>query len=187
MTESRRDLLVKTAVDLFYRNGYHATGIDKILTAAGVSKPTLYRHFNSKDDLIIAALESWDTQCRGWMKDEMQRRGDTPRAQLLALFDTLGDWFEEAGFQGCMFINATVEFAGQDNPIHAAARRHKDLFADYIRGIAAAAGARDPAAVTEHLMILMEGAIVTAHTAGKSAAAQRAKTMAEAILAQAID
>lgn len=187
MTASRRDDLVRTAVELFRRNGYHATGIEKILTVSGVSKPTLYRHFPSKDALIIAALRQWDVASRGWLRGEMERRAATPRGRVLALFDALADWFEEPGFQGCMFINATVEFAEQDNPIHQAAAEHKRLFADHVRAEVAAAGADDPGEITDQLMILMEGAIVTAHTGGRGDAARRARKMADAILAAALD
>lgn len=186
MVKSRRDDLIQTALDLFRQNGYHGTGIEKILSTAGVSKPTLYRHFNSKDDLIIASLEKWDEDSRAWLNNEMERRGCTPRDQVLALFDALADWFDSVGFQGCLFINATVEFAQQDNPIHKIAAAHKRRFAAHVRDLVAAAGAADPDEATERLMILMEGAIVTAHTHGRSDAARRARAMAVAILDQAI-
>ncbi|MGI9490032.1 MAG: TetR/AcrR family transcriptional regulator [Geminicoccaceae bacterium] len=182
---SRRDDLVATAVKLFRKNGYHATGVDKILSESGVSKPTLYRHFDSKDDLIVAALKKWDIDCRAWLIGAMEERGDTPRDRLLALFDVLHDWFDDSDFQGCMFINATVEFADQDNPIHLVAREHKQTFAAQIRDIVASARAKDPADVTSALMLLMEGAIVTAHIYGKNEAAKRAKAIARTILAEA--
>ncbi len=187
MAGGRRDQLVETAVELFYKNGYHATGIDKILSEAGVSKPTLYRHFQSKDDLIIAALRRWDAESRAWLHREMERRADTPRGRVLALFDALADWFREPGFQGCMFVNAAVEFADHDNPIHQVAAEHKRQFAAEFREEVAAAGVADAQEVTEQLMILMDGAIVTAHTSGQGEAARRARKMAEAILAAAID
>ena len=186
MTASRREQLVKTAVQMFYQNGYHATGIEKILNASGVSKPTLYRHFRSKDELIIAALRSWDEESRGWLRGEMDKRADTPRGKVLALFEALADWFEEPGFQGCMFINATVEFADQDNPIHQAAAEHKRLFANHVCNEVADAGVENPREVTEQLMILMEGAIVTAHTSGRGGAAWRARKMAGTILDNAL-
>lgn len=186
MTASRRDHLVQTALELFQKNGYHATGIEKILSTAGVSKPTLYRHFDSKDELIMAALKKWDEESRAWLAGEMKRRGTSPVEQILGLFDALADWFETSGFQGCMFINATVEFAEQDNPIHRMAAEHKRTFAAHVRDLVAASGAKDPGEVTERLMILMEGAIVTAHTQGRSDSARRARAMAEDILAQAL-
>jgi AcrR family transcriptional regulator len=186
MAVSRRDHLVKTAIELFRVNGYQATGIEKILSTAGVSKPTLYRHFDSKDELILAALRRWDEESRAWLEGEMASRGTTAREQVLALYDALADWFEDAGFQGCMFINATVEFADQDSPIHRAAARHKEAFAAHVRSLVEAAGANEAAETTERLMILMEGAIVTAHTSGRSEAARRARAMAEAELDRAI-
>ena len=184
---SRRDHLIQTALDLFHRHGYHATGIEKILSTAGVSKPTLYRHFNSKDDLIIAALEKWDEDSRKWLAQEMEKGGEAPRDQVLALFDALGVWFESIGFQGCLFINATVEFAERSNPIHQKAAEHKRRFAAYVRDLIAAAGAHDPDETAAQLMILMEGAIITAHTHGHSDAALRARAIAEGIMARAID
>ena len=187
MTASRRDHLVQTAMKLFQRNGYHATGIEKILSTAGVSKPTLYRHFDSKDELILAALRRWDEESRAWLTQEMDSRGTTPREKILSLFDALAVWFETVGFQGCMFINATVEFADQDNPIHRMAAEHKRTFAVQVRDLVAASGARDPGEVTERLMLVMEGAIVTAHTHGRSDAAHRARAMAEVILSDALD
>lgn len=187
MTASRRDHLVQTAMELFQQNGYHATGIEKILSTAGVSKPTLYRHFDSKDELILAALRKWDEESRAWLTQEMDSRGKTPREKILGLFDALAAWFETRGFQGCMFINATVEFAEQDNPIHRMAAEHKRTFAAQVRDLVAASGASDPGEVTERLMIVMEGAIVTAHTQGRSDAARRARAMAASILAEALD
>ncbi len=184
---SRRDHLIETALDLFHRNGYHATGIEKILSTAGVSKPTLYRHFDSKDELIVAALKKWDEDSRAWLAREMETRGTTPREQVLALYDALADWFNDVGFQGCMFINATVEFAERSNPIHQMAAQHKVTFAAYVRDLVAAAGADNPDEVTAQLMLLMEGAIITAHTHGLSDAAHRARSIAEGIMVRAID
>ena len=186
MTASRRDHLIDTALELFRRHGYQATGIEKILATAGVSKPTLYRHFDSKDELILAALAKWDVESRAWLQGEMEKGGSLPRQHILALFDALERWFDTVGFQGCLFINATVEFAERDNPVHRLAAEHKRSFAAYVRDLVAAAGARDPGEVTAQLMILMDGAIVTAHTQGRSGAALLAKAIAASILDAAL-
>lgn len=186
MPSSRREQLLDTAVNLFYRNGYHATGIDKILAEANVSKPTLYKHFRSKDELIIAALRRWDEQSRNWLMREMERRGRRPREQILALYDTLEDWFGTPGFQGCMFINASAEFAERDNPIHRVAAEHKQLFGIHIRDLAARAGAADPGELAKQLLLLMDGAIVTAHVSGQGEAARRARRIAEGLLQQSL-
>lgn len=182
MTASRRDQLVQTAVDLFYSNGYHATGIEKILTTAGVSKPTLYRHFDSKNELIVAALQKWDDDSRTWLEEEVDKRASTPRERLLAVFDAYHDWFREEGFQGCMFMNAIVEYPEQDNPIHLAALEHKRFVTAYMRDLLHDGGTADADELADQLMILLEGAIVTAHANGNSDAGPRARTMAEKIL-----
>lgn len=186
MTTSRRDHLIETALELFRQGGYHATGIEKILSTAGVSKPTLYRHFKSKEELILTALKKWDEDSRRWLQQEMAKAGAAPRQQILGLFDALGRWFDDVGFQGCLFVNATVEFAEQHSPIHLMAAEHKRTFAAHVRDLVAAGGAKDPGEVSAQLMILMEGAIVTAHTHGRGNAARRARVMAEAILDAAL-
>ena len=115
---SKRDLIVDVALKLFYRNGFHATGVDRIIAEAGVSKKTLYSHFRTKDELILATLRKRDELFRNRMMRETERRASNPRDRLLSVFDFLADWFAEEGFSGCMFINASAEFAEPDNPSH---------------------------------------------------------------------
>ncbi len=183
---SRRDHLVDTALELFYANGFHATGIDKILKQSGVAKMTLYNHFKSKDQLILAVLRRRDERFRAWLKEAVERRAETPRERLLALFDALEEWFNGPDFFGCMFINASAEFAKHDDPVHAVARLHKRLVLSYVRDLAAAAGAAEPEALARQLELLMEGATVVAQIGGSSDAAQRAKQAAETLIAQAV-
>ena len=119
--KSKRDVLVDTALRLFYTQGFNATGIDKILAESGVAKMTMYKHFKSKDELILAALTQRDEQFRDWLTSEMQKAGPNPREQLLAMYDALEDWFKGnafkgMGFSGCAFINASSEFAKLDHP-----------------------------------------------------------------------
>ena len=107
----KREQLVDTALRLFYRDGFHATGIDKILAEAGVARMTLYKHFKSKDDLVLAALRRRDEQFRTWFERAVEQRGATPRARLVAIFDALDDWFAGRAFpggefHGCAFVNA---------------------------------------------------------------------------------
>lgn len=180
-------MLIQTAVDLFYKFGYHATGIDKILTTAGVSKPTLYRHFESKDELIVAALNRWDEESRTWLVEGMKRHGKTPRDQIIGLFDTLEEWFSEPGFHGCMFVSATLEYPTTESPIHRAAAAYKHWVVTYVQEQAVAAGAREPERLAKQIAILMEGAIVTAQMGAGREAALTAKQMAIEIVAQACD
>lgn len=188
--QSRRDHLIDTALRLFYTGGFTATGIDKILAEAGVAKMTLYKHFRSKDDLILAVLQRRDEQFRGWLTGEMEKASKEPEERLLAMFDALGTWFEGRafkglGFSGCAFINASSEFAEQSHPAHRAAAEHKLRIVEYLERLCAQAGAKDPGALAEQLALLKEGAIATAHVRGMPAAASLAKDMARNLIAAA--
>ena len=187
MAASRRDDLIDTAVTLFHRDGYHATGIDKILAACGAAKMTLYKHFKSKDELIVAALRRRDEQWRNRFMRAVERHAGTPRERLLAVFDALEECSKGGDLNGCMFVNAAAEFARADDPIHATAAEHKRLVLGYVRDLAEAAGARDPMELAQALRLLIEGAIVVAQVSGDTDAAQRARRVAETLLVAAID
>lgn len=162
VASARRDHLVETALGLFYRNGFHATGIDTILAESGVAKMTLYKYFKGKDDLILAALELRDRRWMEWFAGELKRRGKSPQQRLLAVFDVLGEWFAQEEFRGCMFINAASEYCGLDQRIGDLAARHKRLVREELQGLAHEAGVKNPAALTDQLALLVEGAIVMA-------------------------
>ncbi|MDJ0950355.1 MAG: TetR family transcriptional regulator [Alphaproteobacteria bacterium] len=182
MTASRRDHLVDTALSLFNRDGFHATGIDKILAEAGVAKMTLYNHFRSKEDLIAAALRRRDEELRDWFVAEVERRAKDPRGRLLAIFDVLDDWFSEPDFEGCLFLNACGEYHTQTHPIHRLCAEHKAEVHGYVRRLAKAAGAEKPGRLAKQLGLLMEGATVMAHAAGDTSPARQAKRAAEVLL-----
>jgi len=186
MAASRRDQLIDTALDLFNRNGYHATGIDRILAQSGVAKMTLYNHFGSKDALIQAALETRDERWRAWFRDAVARRAETPRERLLAVFDALEEWFARPDFHGCMFIRAAGEYAALDDPIHAAAAAHQRLVLAELRDLAAAAGARRPARLAREIMLLALGAMVATQVNGPVEAGQAAKKAAAVLIDAAL-
>ena len=189
--KSRRDELVDTALRLFYKQGFNATGIDKILSESGVAKMTLYKHFGSKDELILAALTRRDEQFRDWLTNAMETASPDPRAQLLSLFDALEKWFrgqafKDLGFAGCAFINASGEFTDPDHPAHRIAKQHKQEIVDYLAKLCTKAGATDPETLAEQLALLKEGAIVTAHVRGMTESARVAKTIATGLLDAAL-
>ena len=186
MTSMRRDHLVDTALKLFSRYGFHATGIDRILSESGVAKMTLYKHFKSKDELILAALRRHDELHRRWLTQFIERHAMTPRERMLALFSALGDWFKSGDFVGCCFINATAEYADMESPIHAAAVEHKRMIRAYVLEQAEAAGAKHADELTDQLMLLMEGAIVAAQINGNDTPARHAKAAAEVLIGCAL-
>lgn len=185
MAMSRKDHLVETALDLFYRHGFHATGIDRILAESGVAKMTLYKHFSSKDDLILAVLRLRDERFREWFQAAVESRARSPRKRLIAVFDVLEEWFSADGFQGDMFIHAAAEYGNPAHPIHVAAADHKAAMRRYLQSLASAAGARDPDALADQLALLIEGAVVAAHVAGDMRSARHARRIAKVLLKNA--
>ena len=182
MRPSKRDELVRKALRTFYREGFHATGMDLLSAETGISKTTMFKHFRSKEELILAVLRLRDEEFRNWLFRRMEAAGP-PRAQLLALFDALAEWFAEADFRSCMFIKASSEYPDPVHPIHAQAAEHKRLLFRQLVPIAEAAGAPDPAALARGLLLLKEGAIVTAHIGHEADPAGDAKAVAAALLA----
>jgi AcrR family transcriptional regulator len=186
MAESKRERLIEAGLKLFYERGFNATGIDAVLAEAGVAKMTLYKHFRSKDDLIVAVLRRRDEVFRNWLSRAVERLATTPRARLLALFDAHHEWFESDGFRGCMFINAAAEFGQLSGPIHTVAGEHKWLVIAYIGELTHAAGATEPGALALQLCLLLDGATAGTHVTGDPSAAGAARAAAETLIDAAI-
>ncbi len=186
MSASKRDQLVQRALTVFYRDGFHATGMDKIAAETGVSKTAIYKHFRTKDDLIHAVLRLRDEQFRNWLYRRMEELGDTPKERLLVAFDALAEWFEEDGFQGCMFIKAASEYQDREHPLHATAAEHKRLITAHFEGLAIRAGAKSPGTLARRLTLLKEGAIVAAHILGPKGVAADAKAAAAVLIEHGI-
>jgi len=178
MRPSKRDHLVDTALDLFHRHGFHATGIDRVLSEAGVARMTLYNHFKSKDELILAVLQRRDQLFRDWLFGRIEATAGTPRERVLALFDAYADWFTQEDFRGCTFINAAAEFAGANDDICAVAAEHKRLIASFVRGLVAAAGARQPDVLADRIALLLDGATVCAQVLKAGDWARKARAAA---------
>lgn len=183
----RREHLIDTAIVLFGEHGYHATGIDTILARAGVSKKTLYHHFRSKDELILAALKKYDGLFRNDFMRQVEERAETPRDRLLAVYDVAAAWFEDSAFYGCMYINAMGEYSEPDTPLRQVCKEFKALMRRFIEDLCIQLGALDPAALAEELALLLEGAIVTAQVSQtRRRAAEVAKLAAATLIAEAM-
>lgn len=182
MSQNKRAELVQKALLLFYRNGFHATGMDLVAKETGVSKTSIYKHFRTKDELILAVLRLRDENFRNWLFRRMEELADTPRGQLLAMFDALEEWFLEDGFKGCMFIKASAEFQDPNDAINAQSYAHKRLLADHFEDLARQAGAKEPRTIARQMLLLKEGAIVIAAMSHSEEAAGEAKAVAELLL-----
>jgi len=124
VVRNTRDRLIEAAGDLFYRTGFQAVGLDQILQAVGITKTAFYKHFESKDDLILAVLERRDREdIANAIKFMRQQGGPDPRGQILALFDLLAQWFAQPDFRGCFFMNAATEFASPNDRFTGRRRR----------------------------------------------------------------
>lgn len=181
-----RDRLVLVAMDLFYANGIHAIGLDRVISEVGVTKTTFYNHFESKDELVLEVMrrrDEWEFET--WMKMVHQIAGDDPEAQLLAIFDVLHMWFTDERFRGCLFINAAAEFPALHDPAHQAAHAHAERFRSAIVASAEAIGIADSDAFARQFQLLIDGAIVLRQVTGDNLAADAARKNAELLLAYA--
>jgi AcrR family transcriptional regulator len=181
--DARRRIL-DSAYELFARRGIRAVGVDEIIDQAGVAKATLYRHFPSKDDLVLAFLERREELwTRGWVEGEAKKRGDTAEEQLLAIFDLFDEWFRKDDFEGCSFINVLLETADREHPVGRASADHLATIRSVLRSLGEDAGLREPEAFAHSWHILMKGSIVAAGE-GDVDAARRAKLMGRALIEQ---
>jgi AcrR family transcriptional regulator len=180
-----RDRLIVAAVELFYRHGFVAVGIDQVLAAAGVTKTTFYKHFEGKDDLMVAAVlrrDEWESAA--WDRAVRRLAGDEPAKQLLAMLDVMDLWFNDPDFRGCLFLNTTVEFPNPNDPIHKAAAAYKQRTRDHRRNLALAAGADAAAAETfaDCFTALLEGALILRQTHGRDDAARAVRPAVEGLI-----
>lgn len=178
-----RERVLTTAYDLFSRRGVRAVGIDTIIAEAGVAKMTLYRHFPSKDDLVLAFLDRREQLwTKGWLEAAVARRAVAPRERLLAIFDVFDEWFHRDDFEGCSFINILLETFEAHHPVREASVSYLANIRDFLRGLAKDAGAARPDDLARKWHILMKGSIVAAGE-GDRLAAQRARTVGQLLLA----
>jgi AcrR family transcriptional regulator len=181
-----RDRILAAAYDLFSRQGIRAVGIDAIIEHSGVARMTLYRHFTSKEKLVLTFLEQrerlWTS---GWLQAEVIGRARTPRDRLLAIFDVFGEWFRLEGFEGCTFINVMLETPGPESPVRRATVEYLSRIRHFLSGLASDAGIREPDAFARMWHILMKGAIVSA-AEGDLEAGARAKHIATLLIDDAL-
>jgi AcrR family transcriptional regulator len=178
MTETR-NRIVDAADALFYGRGIGQVGMDAVRDAAGVSLRALYKEFPSKDDLIVAVLKKRHGTWTNGVTAAVERIDD-PRERLLAVYDYLAHWFDEADFRGCGFINAFGELGAANPAVARTVREHKADFQRYVAELVEAAGA--PASLAPQLAILAEGAQTTAAIAGTSDAADFARAAAATLI-----
>lgn len=181
-----RDRIMAAASELFYKEGVHCVGIDRIIAESGVAKMSLYNHFKSKDALIAAWLDEQHHDWREWFQDAITRHakasGESP---LLAIFDALREWIEKPNFRGCAFINSAVELVDAEHPGYQITLAHQQAVADDILTLVKDANLPNPEDLAKQLLILMQGATVVAMMHGCLNTAGQAKAAAAVLIAAA--
>ena len=178
-----RERILSTAYDLFSRRGVRDVGIDEVIQKADVAKATLYRHFPSKDALVLAFLARREEQwTKGFVEAGARARGKTPDERLLAIFDVFHDWFASPEFDTCSFINVLLEM-GSGHEIGRSSIGYLENIRSVVRGLAEEASLRDTDSFARSWHILMKGSIISA-AEGDLGAAKRAKAMAKLLIEQ---
>lgn len=179
-----RQRLIETAIRRFYRDGFRSVGIDQILADVGISKTAFYKHFDSKDDLMLAALEMQNVWLQETFRSMIRERGGpTPIGQLHAVFDVVEHIIESDDFQGCIFVNAAMEFPLPHEPAHVAASQNKQSIENIVCALAEEARADDPHALAKELCLLIEGTYVTRQVTGNKETANIARGVAKLVIA----
>jgi AcrR family transcriptional regulator len=179
---AKRERLLDTAWALFCQNGYRAVGIDTVLAKAGVAKMTLYNHFDSKEDLIAAAMAKKGAEILAGVDQVVAGAGKSPERRLLAVFDWLAGWFGSKDFSGCAFIKAIGEFTAAGDKPRLAAAAYKQSLQDRLQALAAEAGLKSPALLARQFMFLIDGATVHADIKANPALAAEARAAAKALI-----
>ena len=181
-SSSGRERISQAAYELFSRDGTQSVGIDAVIAHAGAAKMTLYRNFRSKDELILDFLRRREQLwTRDWLQAEAQKRGHTPQARLLAIFEVFGEWFADPDFDGCAFLTTMIEIKDPESPVRQASVQHLAKIREFIKALAAEAGIADTDAFARQWHILMKGSIMAAHE-GDLAAARRARGLGVLLL-----
>jgi AcrR family transcriptional regulator len=161
ISEARQRIL-ETADRLFYQDGIRAVGIDRIIAEADVAKMSLYKHFPSKDDLILEVLKYREEKVLEFFSTAMERHGKRVKDKLRSFFAALKDWFESPGFRGCAFQNAALELADPNHPGSDFVKGHKRRFQEFLAGLVEESIGKAAAKVAPAVGLLVEGAVVTA-------------------------
>jgi AcrR family transcriptional regulator len=178
--------ILDAAYELFSRNGIQAVGIDAVISRSGVARQTLYRHFASKQDLVLAFLERREqVWTRRWLEEEVRRRASEPTARLLAIFDVFDEWFHRPDFEGCSFINVMLEHPDPADPVPRASVSYLAGIRGFLEELVREAGIAGAQDFARQWHILMKGSIVAAGE-GDTDAARRAKRIGALLLEHAL-
>lgn len=181
-----KDKVFQTAARMFYQHGYRAIGVDTLAAESGIGKMTLYRHYPSKDDLIVAYLQDSDNLF--WNNfEQITEEAPTAREKLLAFFQALQDYVMTPACYGCPFLNVATEYPETDYPGHQVALEHKQSVRARFRQLAKEAGAKKPDVLADQLFLLMDGAYMASRMFGAENPAAHLAEAARVLIATSLE
>lgn len=185
-TTSTREHILNVASELFATRGINATGVDTIVSAAGIAKMTLYKYFKSKEQLIVEYLQKHDEHLKQGLFGRLENRTGNAASQLRELVDAATEWIADPEFKGFAFINAFVEFPESESQVHQVSVEFAQALRGAITHIARDAGARQPETLALQLSMLIEGAAMAERMQRGSGAIQHARDAAYILIDAAL-
>jgi AcrR family transcriptional regulator len=184
-TSIKRDNILEAANQLFERNGFHATGVDQLAAAAGVTKRTLYKHFSSKEGLIEAVLQEHHTTMMAHTRKTVMALPAEGDARIMACFELYREWFTRPTFSGCIFIKTLNEFGNCSPGLVTIARESKTAVRNFLIEITEQAGIHPATSLADQLQLLLEGSIVLAQSGRGPTIIDSAKAIARDLITHA--
>jgi AcrR family transcriptional regulator len=182
--KTTRERLIEAAMGRFKREGFRNVGIDQVYNDVSISKTAFYKHFESKEELMLAVLANQSRLLSETLVGTLKERGGpTAVGQLRSLFDLVEMIIESEDWHGCVFVHVTMEFPLPHDPVHQAALRAKQSFESVVRDIAERGGASEPATVARELCLIIEGAYVTRHVTGDNRTIDVARRLGDMVIA----
>lgn len=181
-----KEKILKTATDLFQTRGINATGVDTIVAVAGTTKMTLYKHFRTKEGLIMEVLKQSQQDFETWLDDKLNVNSKKPDDKIKHLFDFIEEWITSPNFLGIGFLKASAEFPNEENPIHQLSSKQSREFRQYISQLAKEANIKDANGLSLQLSLLFEGAVQAEQMKRGSGAIKQAKKAAKLLIDSAL-
>ena len=181
-----KDKILLVATDLFHTRGINSTGVDTIVAVAGTTKMTLYKYFNSKEQLIVEVLQKSQHDFQSWLDEKLNSNTKKPADKIQYLFDYIEEWVNSSAFIGVGFIKASAEFPNEENAIHKLSSQQSREFRQFISKLASDANIKDADGLALQLSLLFEGAAQAEQMKRGSGAIKYAKKAAKMLIDGAI-
>ena len=185
-SSAKRDAIIAQAFDVFYREGFHAAAVDKLLEGSGISKRTLYKYFATKEDLVRATIDFYHQRMILKLSDFAESsKARNPVGKILALYDFLHHMIQSGHRMGCYALNAKLEYQDKDQTIESACSAYQLELQDYLRELCEKAGLSQAQTLSRQLLLIFHGAIVNSQVTQAPDAALLAKDLAKSLLESA--